>query len=823
MDQASQTYRIGDFVLVLPQLQLRLGEVPIKLGGRALNLLAALAEAKGELVPRDVLLARVWPNQVIDESAIRVHLSAARKALSKGNSQDNIIVNEAGRGYRLLLPVALIEEQKAVATAAVTPDGTRCAVPGRVSSIVGRDDAIAAIAANLVDQRFITLTGPGGIGKTTLAIAVARKLFAERHFNAHFVDLAPISDADLVPGTVAAALGLPAGAQDLSSRIVSHLMEQPNLLILDNCEQVVDAVALLAEVLVEGVPDLMLLVTSREPLRAQGEWVHRLPALRAPAESESFDLEQLGEYPAVVLFVERALAVNAGFILTKENAPAVAGICRALDGIPLAIEFAASRSDHMAPDMILAGLEDRFALLSRGRRTARARHRTLRGALDWSYALLQPQDQTILRRLAVFKSGFDLDACAAVTKDLGLPRYQLADALADLVAKSLVNQTDDPPGTYRLLDTTRHYGIEQLDLAGEGQTTRGFHAQYLLQHLNDSAKGWEGNALWPWLETYSRSIDDVRAALAWAYSDLGKLTLAIEIQIKSAVLWFHLSLAKDYLRLTRVALAAITDSDVSADLRAELLLGFGHALWHVEGPVPAMGEAFAQALDLAEASASEGLILRARWGIWAHAILAGNYADSLELAKRFTDCLGPEENLGNRQTALHMEALSLHFSGRHTEALERLTTVLAGDAAPERANHANHALVDGKIAALSLLARLKWQHGEMSAALALVCDIAVDIDLVDHSLSTCYGLAIGCIPIAIAAGDRNLAEAWIARLRSVANRLDLDHWGRFASGYEASLNGVDALPAGASIMQIEMFEVAANPMAEVPWNSVRPA
>ncbi|WP_206243734.1 ATP-binding protein [Novosphingobium terrae] len=821
MDQLSQTYRIGDFSLMLPQLRLWLGEAPVKLGGRALNLLAALAEARGDLVPRDALLARVWPNQAIDESAIRVHLSAARKALAQGGSQDNIIVNEAGRGYRLLLPVALIGEPGIKAPVAAPPEAVRYAVPGRLSSIVGREETIATIADKVIEQRFITLTGPGGIGKTTVAIAAAQHIFARRGLNAHFVDLAPVSDPQLVPGTVAAVLGLPAGGKDLPMQIAAHVSQQPALLILDNCEQVVDAAALLAEALFEEAPGLMLLATSREPLRAQGEWVHRLPALRVPAEDEAFDLAQLAQFPAITLFAQRALAANAAFTLTAQNAPAVIGICRTLDGIPLAIEFAAARSDQMAPDAILAGLEDRFALLSRGRRTALPRHRTLRGALDWSYALLDPMDQTILRRLAVFKSTFDLEAAAAVTRDLQLPPYRLADALADLVAKSLLNQTVDPVGGYRLLDTTRYYGIEQLDLAAEGTVTRGFHAEYLLKHLDDSARGWEGNALRPWLATYSRAIEDVRAALIWARSDATKLTLAIEIQIKSAVLWFHLSLAKDYLRHTEVALAGITQADVPTDLRAELFLGYGHALWHVAGPVPAMGEAFAQALTLAETNGSEGLILRARWGLWAHAILAGDYADSLTLARRFTQSLGDSDDLGNRQTALHMEALSLHFSGRQGEALERLLAVLAGDAAPERANHANHALVDGKIAALSLLARIRWQQGEIAEALALVREIAMDIDLVDHALSTCYGLAIGCIPIAMAAGDSMLAEVWIARLRSVTNRFDLDHWGRFALGYDAALKGTGALPAETSAMQSEMFRVAADPLADVIWHSAK--
>jgi predicted ATPase len=567
----------------------------------------------------------------------------------------------------------------------------------------------------------------------------------------------------------------------------------------------------------------MILATSREPMRAQGEWVHRLPALKVPSDEEAFLPDQLQDFPAIALFAQRALAANAAFSLTPDNARPVIDICRTLDGIPLAIELAAARADHMAPETILAGLKDRFALLSRGRRTALPRHRTLRSALDWSYELLNPTDKTVLRRLSVFKSGFDTAAAAAVTQDLGLSPCDLADILSDLVAKSLINQTADQLDGYRLLDTTRYYGHEQLELEGESATARKLHAEYLVDYLSDSARGWEGDTLRPWLETHSKAIEDVRAALLWAYGDSAKLTLAIKLQIKSAVLWFHLSLAKDYLRHTEMALAGLDGSSVPTELRTELLLGYGHALWHIRGPVPDMGKAFAEALDLATQIGSDTLCVRAHWGIWAHSILAGHYAGSLVLAEQFSDRVRSLPDVGIRQTAFHNEALSLHFLGRHREAMERLQAVLAGDAAPERAKHANHALVDGKIAALSLLARLTWQNGDLDAALSIAREIAIDIDLVDHALSTCYGLAIGAIPVAIAAGDAILAQVWLARLRDVTNRFDLDHWGLFAQGYGAALHGDLVTPTGASPMQNEMFRVAANSHADIPWHTAQPS
>lgn len=803
---AGMRYRFGPFVLELPHLTLTCNGVPVKLGTRALNLLAVLAQAEGKLVPRDELIAQVWPRQAIDDSAIRVHLSAARKALGQDGGEP-LIVAEAGRGYRLTVPV--LREDLAVPPIA---DAARARLPSRVGAILGREPVIAALVEEVTARRFLSLVGPGGIGKTTAALAIGQRIADQNVMDAWFVDLAPVSEGATVPLTLATALGLPGAGSDLVGRVAARFCDRPGLILLDNCEHVVDAAAALAETLLHAAPSVLLLATSREPLRAEGEWVHRLTALEVPSDANRDSLEQAASCAATALFTERARAVNADFQLNANNLPAVVEICRRLDGIPLAIELAAARSDTMTPQAIAAGLDDRFALLNRGRRTAVPRHRTLRGALDWSYDLLDPPVRTLLDRLSLFRGSFAADAAGALAAGISLSDYTTQDLLDELVAKSMVVATPAASGArFRLLDTTRHYGLARLDAACFDEGARRDHTRYLLDRLAGSAAAWEGKALREWLADYSAQIDDVRSAILWASgagSGSGDPQLATELVIAAAPLWFHLSLPGEFLRHAEAAIAGMEVGGVDPARQVELLSAYGHALWHVQGPIPAMADAFARALDLAQSVGSAPLALRALWGVWAQRILAGNYAESLAVARRFDAAVGPQGMVADQLTGAHMLALSHHFGGDHEESGAMLEVVMAGDAAPERANHANHAQVDGKIAVMSLLMRLHWVRGDLASALAIARDCAEDAVRIDHALSLCYGLAIGCIPVAIAAGEPALAEAWIAALRARTERHGLDHWHRFVLGYSRALVGDETPVEGISAMQAEMFAVA---------------
>ncbi|TWB45921.1 ATP-binding protein [Nitrospirillum pindoramense] len=821
MSDQGVRYTFGSFTFDVPQMTLAKAGQPVKLGGRAANLLAVLAAAGGELVTRDRLLAEVWPGQAIDESAVRVHLSGLRKALG----DDGLVVNEAGRGYRLTLPVVRTAPAQVAsqATAAAQPArmAPESAAPRPLVRLLGRTEIVASLAAELPERRFLTLAGPGGIGKTSVALATAAALAQD--IAVRFVDLAPVSDAAWVEGTLATALGLPASGVDSFAAVAATLGANPSLLLLDNCEHLVDAVAELAERLLLAVPSLLILATSREPLRAAGEWVHRLPALPIP-DDQAQGAASVLTYPAAALFFERARAVRSDFTVDDGNAQDLAEICRRLDGIPLAIELAAARVDLMELPELASRLHDRLNLLTRGRRTALPRHRTLRAALDWSYELLAPEEKDLLISLSVFRAGFDpADACGVT----GGREMAVLDGLADLVAKSLVVSSREGGATrYRLLDTTRYYGHERLADTGAEGRIRAAHARHMISLFTDAQAAWEGKAPRDWLAIHSRRIDDIRGALDWATGEDGDIGLGLGLIVASASLWFHLSLADEFLGRAERILAVLDQGApagaVDQAQRVELLAAYGHALWHTRGPVPEMGRAFQQALSIAEDMGDEGLARRALWGVWAHRILEGGYAESLALAEAFTDRIGPDAGLADRQTAMHMRALSHHFMGDHPPALELLQAVIAADADPVRVNHANHAQVDGKVAALSLLMRLQWLMGDINGALDLARLCAEDAVGTDHALSICYGLAIGCIPVAIAAGEGALAGAWIDLLAQRTTRHALDHWHVFVQGYGAALGRPGAIAASASAMQVEMFAVAGAAEARARVKS-RPA
>jgi predicted ATPase/DNA-binding CsgD family transcriptional regulator len=359
-------------------------------------------------------------------------------------------------------------------------------LPAEPNSFVGRERDLAELARLLGDVRALTLCGPGGIGKTRLALRLACDVVPGFPDGAWLVELADTVDPSLVTGRVAAALGVREEPdRPLAETLAVALRPRVLLLILDTCEHVVDACAALVQQLLAGCPGLRVIATSREPLRVRGETVWRVPPLELPAAGDLTPGE-LATHEAVRLFADRAAAVRPGFTLDADNAPAVARLCRTLDGMPLAIELAAARVGALSVEQIAARLGDRFQLLASGDRTAPARQQTLRAAVDWSYGLLTEPEQVLLRRLAVF-AGWNLDMAERVCADEAIPAEQVLDLLAALIDKSLVTLDGELEGDarYRLLDTLREYAAGRLDASGEGPAIRLRHRDYLLQLLED--------------------------------------------------------------------------------------------------------------------------------------------------------------------------------------------------------------------------------------------------------------------------------------------------------------------------------------------------
>jgi predicted ATPase/DNA-binding winged helix-turn-helix (wHTH) protein len=440
---------------------------PLHLGSRAREILTTLLERAGETVGKQELMARVWPHRFVDEGTLRVHISALRKALRAGEPGGHYIENVTGYGYRYVGPVT----QRSVTEQ----------VPGvRFPSVplIGRAGPISTITESLPNRRLVTIVGPGGVGKTAVAMACADRLRASYPDGVCLVDLSGDTDSFSIARSVAAALGLPKDPKDVLSAVIQYLKSRRTLVVLDSCERVVDAAAVLAEDLLGELPNVDVIATSREPLRAKGEWLVRLGPLDLPAPPTPRTAEQALEFSAIQLFVERASASLPNFELHDADASAVVDICRRLDGLPLPIELAAARVDLFGVRGLAARLHDGLGLLTRGYRTAVPRHQSLRALLAWSYQTLTPFEQIVLQRLAVFTAPFDLASATAVVIDEAIDATDALDILANLTAKSLL-LADAAGGQilYRLFEASRAFALEKLQYSADLADIRRRHAR----------------------------------------------------------------------------------------------------------------------------------------------------------------------------------------------------------------------------------------------------------------------------------------------------------------------------------------------------------
>ncbi|MDB5424274.1 MAG: transcriptional regulator [Phenylobacterium sp.] len=452
----------GRFRLQTRNRELLADGAPVPLGSRAVEVLLVLIEAGGELVTKDELLSRVWPTTTVEENCLQFQISTLRKAL--GPDRD-FIRTVSGRGYRFVAEIAVAAcEPRTFGRGALSTN-----VPASTSDLIGRAVQLAEVQALVAANRLVTLVGAGGIGKTRLAIELARRLGAGFDGGVWIAELGPLSDPQLVLPTIASALQLGEAATSLEG-LAAALGPQRRLLVLDNCEHMIGAAATVAEALLQANASLQVIATSRQPLKADGEWTYRVPPLDVPPEGVD-DLDAALQHSAVKLFVARTRAAEPSTRFDSRTAAAAARICRRLDGIPLAIELAAVTAATLGVEGLASRVDDRLSLLTDGRRTAPARHQTLRATLDWSYELLSEVERAVMRRLAVFVGDFTMDEASAVAAKGDVAASDILPSVASLVTQSLVVRNEGRPvPRFRLLETMRAYAMDKLTESGEFET-----------------------------------------------------------------------------------------------------------------------------------------------------------------------------------------------------------------------------------------------------------------------------------------------------------------------------------------------------------------
>jgi predicted ATPase/DNA-binding winged helix-turn-helix (wHTH) protein len=795
----NQLLRFGDFVLLPSQRRLTSHGEPVAVGSRAFDLLLLLASHPGQVITNQQIVTEVWGKAFVDDANLRAQVSTLRRLLRDDQRHPKYISNVPGKGYCFIATVegslpfsgAQPSQSPPLRVAATAPTGR----------IYGRVAVIDAISGLLDRTRFVTITGPGGIGKSTVARAVASARSGQYRDGVVTVDLSQLVNPTLVPTALATALEFPKRSENPVADITQFLVDKQLLILLDSCEHVVESAAFAAEAVIAGTTGISILTTSREPLRAQGERVHRLAPLETPALTDGpVSAEDVVGVPAIELFVDRASACLGDFELTDDNASHVAAVCARLDGIALAIELAAGRLETIGIRGLAASLNDCFKVLTHGRRTALARHQTLRATLDWSYNLLDDAEQQTLRALSVFAGNFTAEGAREAASKDGT-QEAAEDALVSLTAKSLVSATPTSGETlYRLLDTTRAYAAQRLAETGEQNSVYRRHAIYALSLFERAETELYSLAPDAWTEDYIVHVPTLRAALAWAFGSNGDGLLGARLAIAALPLFFRMSLIDECLGWVSRAITYLEENPgLDERNRMKLYAARGWPQMLSTSKLDNGMSAWAVALQIAESIGDIDHQLRAVWAAWVDRLNSAEPREALQFAMRFKQLALRSDDqtdaiLGNR-----LHGATLHWLGRHAEA-EGLLRLMLREYGDGVGSHAVRFQFDQRVTARIVLARSLWIQGYPQQALDEVRETIAYAIALDHNLSLTNVLAEAACPIALWSGEIDLARGYIALLAEHTKANSLDVWHTYASCFAGALALAEGQPGHAGAL-----------------------
>jgi len=745
-------HHIGPYVLSTIRRTLTIDDRPVHVGDRAFDILCVLAERPGEVIPKRQLLERVWPHTIIEEGSLRVQINLLRKALDPATQVQ--VLNVAGRGY-----VLSVVGRSAIPELNEAPWPHN--LPARRTRLIGRDALVAELASEARGSRLLTLVGPGGVGKTSVALAVAEDL-AGQFDQISFVDFSSVDEPSKALLSVSTALHLPADAGDALTAILAQLSRGSGFLLLDNCEHVVEDVARLSDALLNSGARVRILTTSREPLNVASERIRRVEPLATPPVGVATASDSL-LFPAVQLFVERA-AHTSDYVFVDDDASAVAEICRSLDGLPLAIELAAGWVRAFPPRTLARQLAQQPLLGLQGRRTAQARHRTIEAMLDWSYDSLNPSQQHLFVSLSVFRGGFSIEQALALASS---PPGGATLDLADLVLKSLVDvNCDGGEARYRLLLLPRAYAEARLRESERQDDIRRRHALIVLEASRATSAQWWDEPRREWLGRAARLVDDLRAAVDWALDEPGDATLAGDLAHEAAAVWFRLSLPFEGPSYIEAALEKLSQSSepplgLVLKLKIEQAVLRTYTRAHSEETLAALAE-----LDQDVRATNDPDILRLHtWASWFACVSSGHYTTALSFAQAF-ERLGTEDE-GNAIAALHMVSSCCCFLGdldRAQEGFERVVCRLEEGARRFRGTPFQF---DQLASPYRYLSMLRWLRGDSQGALDAAEQAVKIAENALHSMTVGPFLLSSLAVVGLLCGDYDRAEAALDRHRAL--------------------------------------------------------
>ena len=777
------TYCFGNCRFTPARQSLLCGDIPIRLGSRAMDLLHALVRRPGQVVNKNELLNAAWPNLFVEESNLKVNIAALRRALQANGIDVPCIATVPGRGYRFIAPLTVLGPREATLPASIKEiDG---ALPPS-KPLVGRADALAGIVEALRQTRLLTIVGPAGVGKTSIAIAAARNIGDTEAQAVCFVDLAAIENGQLVVLAISRALGIESQPIDALEGLVDALRDQDQLLVLDNCEHVLATVAGITDHLNHALHRLNIIATSREPLRCRFETVHRLPPLQCPPEDAFLDAGSAMAFSAIELLVRRAEA--HGYRLKDADVPALASLSRRLDGIALAIELAAPQLKESGPAGLLQMLERDFeALASRG--NGMSRHKTLTATLSWSYRLLSESEARLLRHLSLFGGTFALDDAIDAFGYLA-DEQDVTAWLEALAAKSMVSVNyTGRRRRYRLLDSTRAFANERLIAQGEQQVAMIAYGRFILALFERAEKEWTWRPREDWMALYGGWSADLRRMIDWAYRSEGQAELGVRLTVAALPFWVEFSTMVESGSRVESALSVL--DDLPGDhllLRMKLVAAHGWNLCYRYPFGDELEVTWTRGFKLALEAGSVEHCLRTKMGLAMVQTAMGFHQRAFETIadlRRFMASVGDYSAAPNADRELFTcEFYQGNIRSGHA-GLERL--------AREHATFGNGGQtsrfqIDRFVNFRNHLSLSTWVVGQHRRALEIAEEALNAALTLNHDLSCAHSLAVAATPIALLCGRIDLAQERASLLAERLKSRQIDTWPPFARFHQAAID-----------------------------------
>ncbi len=748
---------------IWPQLRILLHRgKPVKISARAFDVLVVLVSAEGEVVSKDRLLTQVWGNEIVEENNLQAQISAIRRVLGRDR---HLLTTEFGSGYRFNLssrpPVILPE-----------PARKSPVVFPFLTSILGRDQAVQAVSALMRQHPLVTITGLGGVGKTRLAWEVVNRVRTEYPDGVCVAELAHITDASSLLSVFSQALHLPLAAIHNDHDLSHQLARRECLLMIDNGEHVIKELKPVIALLLNAAPNITMLLTSQVATEMAGEQQYLLPPLQVP-EKEETDFQRLLLFPSVRLFIERAQAQRFDFHPSNAELSVIGELCRHLDGLPLAIELAASRLPIMSVSEIYHCLEDRFQLLSNRQSVRVSRHQKIKTTLEWTYQLLNPREQKLFCSLGIFTDMFTVNAVIDFLQSPEENGWQIVDDLQRLLSLSLIQVSTQVPVTrFRLLETLRQFACDKLRQQGEYPRLAAQLADYCHRQAEQAQLDWYKLPTKQWRARYDSVLNDLRSVLQHTLTEGADQAKGLEILQAMTPFWIEYSL---YNECQRYIYPLLGEAPLTLQQRMNLNAAAGKASTWAKGPTPETCLTWQTALTLAEQLDDNEIRLQAYYGLWLYNLRTGKLDQSLHHAQSMCMLARTINDTNALATGLRILGVSWHFLGQHALGRDYLQQSLDRFAI-DGSGHTFRFGLDQETAGEAFLSRVLWVQGEYRAAKQVAWRAVKKAARLQHICSLCCALAEGaCMTAAL---DRN--PRWVRKaaiwLIELAEKHDLYFW-----------------------------------------------